>query len=171
MFKTLFKHKNTPFILALALPLLMILLVAISIWVPPMFYTPKYNFIYSVDTQYYGSEYLVVEQKRLVDHTPVEYIGTQQVQLYHYDVKSDTSTPISFIDAQKYALLDSEESPDGYKVVSGHNNEGFFPFYWGGNFNGETYMVNNFSSKKLKVIKNSIRNYEPIHFLGWIQNE
>lgn len=167
----MFKKKNIPLILGFSIPVLMIIFVAASIYVPGIFSKPKYNFLYSTDGDYFGSQNYSVESNKVVlnpRRTPYDtYPVYPTPKLYIHDVTTNKSSPISFQNAQFLKLDASEESPDGYKLENGINHsDGFFPLFWYSSDNNQEYLVGHNTSKKLELTHGT--TYYSVHFLGWI---
>ena len=102
--------KNKILILGLSIPVLMIILVVASIYIPTFFVKPKYNFIYAFSNSYFGPEYKVKNSKLTkVDNSNSGYEISDSRQtpdyptLCYYDVKKDENTEISFEEAAKKA--------------------------------------------------------------------
>ncbi|HSW96522.1 MAG TPA: hypothetical protein VLF89_01720 [Candidatus Saccharimonadales bacterium] len=164
------KKKNFPLIIGFSIPLLMILFVAASIYLPGLFLQPKFNFLYSTDTDYYGSQTYSVNNSHLVyipQPTPT-YRPYPSPQLYVHNVTTNESTPISFQEAQNLNLNPTAESPDGFKLENGNQGDGFFPFFWYNRDYTTEYLAGHNVSKKLNIKTNGTSYYSSIHFLGWV---
>lgn len=169
----MFKKKNASLIIGFSIPVLMILFVAASIYLPGLFLQPKYNFLYSTDGDYYGSTMYSVSNGRLVQNpqpTPAypNYKPYPSPQLYVHNVTTNESTSVSFQEASSLKLDPTAQSPDGYKVENGSNSGGFFPFFWYNRDYNAQYIVGHNVSKKLNVKTYGSSYYNSIHFLGWI---
>src|SRR3989344_1296206 len=166
----MFKHKNTPLIIAFSIPILMILFVVVSIYIPGLFVQPKYNFLYSTGEDYYGNrQYSVIGGRLIINPTPtpsLNYRSYGNPQLYVHNVMTNESMPVSFEDGSHYFLDSNTESPDGYKLENGSSGGGFFPFWYDRDY-GSKYLVGHNVSKKVNVRSHS-SSYNSIHFLGWI---
>jgi hypothetical protein len=169
--------KNITFILGISIPLLMILFVAGSIYLPSFFVEPlKYNFLYTVDDYNLyidGQQYLVKDGKIIKneiikpeDGSPI--YENAESRLFIYDVVKNESKQISFEEAQKLNLDQNIESPDGFEVVYGSSGSGGFLFFYSGN-NYNLYIKGHNTSKKLNTQLGE-RYYYSFSFLGWIKN-
>ena len=81
--------KNIPLILGLSIPILMILFVAGSIYLPGLFVQPKFNFLYAMGDDYYYGRHYSVQNGRLIKNEVEypEYVGNRtESSLYIYDV-------------------------------------------------------------------------------------
>ena len=165
--------KNLPLIAGITIPILLILFVAGSIYLPGIFIKPKYNFLYLSGTNY-GPAYFVangqLNENVIANTTDTlrEYPTESQPQLFVYDVAKDQSEAISFADAQKLALNTNVQSPDGFQIVSGSDSGGFFPFGGAPEDNYYTkYLTGHDVSRKLNI-QDQGNYYYNFTFLGWI---
>lgn len=172
--------KNITLVLGISIPILMILFVAGSIYLPGLFIKPHFNFLYvSGDDYYYnynnGQQYSVqndrlvkneIKQPENPNYNPPRY----EAKLYLYDVTKNESKEISFADAQNLNLDSNIKSPDDFEVVYGSRDDGFFPFFWGGgtDYNAR-YLKGHNVSKKLNLQLNGSSYYYNFRFLGWIK--
>jgi len=173
LLQNMFNRKNAPLIIGFSIPVLMILFVAISIYVPGIFLHPKFNFLYSGDGNYNNEQTYTVNDGHLtLDHQMNPYPNNKPYpspSLYIHNVVTNESKPISFRDAQNLNLDSNIESPDGYKIEDGNPSDGFFPFFWYDNRNENAkYIVGHNVSKKLNITINGSNYYYSFRFLGWI---
>lgn len=148
--------KNPALYIGLALPLLMIVVLAgipfIYSFVVP---APQYNFIYSINNNYPPNEKLKVVNGKLVlqAHNDWDQSKEPRGMIYLIDVHSKKSTKLNYLplfkaenilipphESREYviegvslkALDPSNISPDGYQVITG-NNDNFFSlmFFFG----------------------------------------
>ena len=163
--------KNIPIAVGIAIPVLMILFVAGSIYLPGLFAKPKYNFLY-VTGEYYGRTYTVANGQVVQNYVTSTYALAQpQPQLFVYDTARNQSQPISFEDAQKLSLDPDEQSVDGFSVVSGGSEGGGFPFFMGSSYDYNAhYLTGHDFSKKINIRSSSSDYYNNFTFLGWINN-
>ncbi len=172
--------KNITLLLGFSIPILMIMFVAASVYLPGLFIKPHFNFLYvSADDYYYnynnGRQYSV-RDGRLVktEITPPKNASYKpprgNAKLYLYDVTKDQSKEISFADAQRLNLDPNLRSPDGFEIVDGSRDYGFFPFFPAGgtNYNAR-YLKGHGVSKKLHLQLNGTSDYYNFRFLGWIK--
>jgi hypothetical protein len=140
--------------IALALPIILIIGVALSIYIPRMGAHPTHSFLYEPG---YNQVYTVTDSKLARRY---ESINPTRGQLYVYDPKTKENTPISEEDAKKLELNSNPTSPDGYHIERGRSG-GFFPFFYDGY--SRDYLVSDKTSIEIK----SVDTY--IQFLGWIK--
>lgn len=167
-----FKNNST-LIIGLSIPIIMILIIAGSIYMPCIFSQPKYSFIYtSSSDEYFGSyKYIVTEgylTKVKAHRTPNTHNTDQTVQLFKYDAITNKSNIISFDKAKNFRLNTNKEALDGFYVVRGNNSNGIFPFiFWSYPDNSRVYLKNKLCSKNINLQLNA-PYYNNFHFLGWI---
>ncbi|MFA6549985.1 MAG: hypothetical protein WCT36_01350 [Candidatus Gracilibacteria bacterium] len=155
-------RKNAPLIAAIAIPILMIIFVAVAIYVPGLFKHPTYSFLYAEG--YTGGVYEVKNgtiAKVIYDEkTQNYYKNREDVKLYLYDVAKDQAREISFEDATKLSLDTNRIALDGFTIEQGRHTRMF-----DSNDRRNLFAINGSVSKELNV---EIRNYS-FTFLGWIK--
>lgn len=170
--------KHFPLIAGIAIPVLLILFVAGSIYLPGLFVKPKYDFLY-MSGVVYGQPYFVTngqlnKTNATSTYAPVYPQGYPQgqPQLYVYGVAQNQSKAISFADAQALSLDPNVQSPDGFLVVSGNYSNDSFPFYYGSNYDYNAhYLTGHNVSRKLNLQLQSDNYYgNNFTFLGWIND-
>ncbi len=169
--------KNVSLIIALGIPVLMIVLVAASIYLPGLFApAPQHHFLYVTDDFYQGGQYVVEkgtlikrELKRPPNTTPVV------VRLFIYDVSANAGREVSFEEAQQLRLDTSVTSPDGYEVAYA-SSVGYelFPllFFGDGRDRNDMYLKGHGASKKLNLtMQSDMYSWysRRARFLGWIR--
>lgn len=188
-----FLRKNFALLLAFALPMVLIAVVALSAYLPSLFLSTKYNFIYTSCSNgtaysYYGcNEYLqklyVVENNKLVkrDTGSTEDTDKDGVldkdekyddRIFLHDTESNESREITLAEAQALTLNNLITSPDGVTVGSAYDRRSggdFFPF-GGGSSTYNYYLTKGDSRKKINLVNSSDRYYyrENFQFLGWV---
>ena len=170
-------QKNISLIIGLAIPFLMIVLVAASIYLPGLFAPqPTINFLYVTGDDYYLDHSYVVENgeltKREVKYP--EHYTPGVTRLFVHDVSVNESKEVSFEEAQQLRLDANVKSTDGYEVVYGNVEYGFFPLFFSGDRDyNSMYLKGHSTSKKLKLQTPSDGRYyytrDRAHFLGWIR--
>jgi len=160
----------------MAIPIVMILLVAASIYVPGLFIHPKYSFLYVTGSDYYDGLQYAIQNGKLIKSVekpaPNQKPRVDQSQLSIMDVPLNESKTISLDDAQKLKLDPSAQSPDGFEVLQGNQSRGVFPFFDFAETDYNTiYLRGHNASKKLNARVTSTGNYGNYYtfrFLGWI---
>jgi hypothetical protein len=187
-----FIKNNIAVIIAFALPLILILGVASTVYIPGMFLTTDYNFVYiSCDNQgnyyrydctnYLGNGYSVVNNK-LVYQAPADpkYDGNSDgvadanqlsnVRIFLHDNKTNSGREIELAEAQALVLSSLITAPDGVSVDSSYSrNGGFFPFFDGSSNYGH-YLTKGRSTKRLNLINENGNDYyyNNFKFIGWV---
>lgn len=168
----MFKKHHLPLLVGFGLPLLMILFVILSIYLPSLFIKPTYDFIYSSGNDYYTREVYSVKNGQILETPPVPnaydnrpYISPQ---LYLHDVETNTSRQILLTDAQRLILDYSAKSPDGFTLQNGNRATGFFPFFWSDRDYKSHYLVKENFSKQVDVESGTLNYYNTIDFIGWV---
>ncbi|EKD65235.1 MAG: hypothetical protein ACD_50C00152G0007 [uncultured bacterium] len=159
-------REKLPLVVGIVLPLLLILYVAVTAYLPSLFIKPKYNFIYSNDNYYDYSINVVNGKVNIQPNYRYDNSVVRQPALYLYDVVNDKSTLISLSQAQNYTLDPSNKSLDGFTVGSRVNDSySYFPFFFSGNDRG-IYLTGNGLNRVITE-----RDYYYFKFVGWILNE
>ena len=162
-------RKNIPLYVALAIPVIMIIVIAIAIYAPGIGKGPKINFLYSSGYGYLVSLGHVTKVTSPIAYPPVTQPLPQQ--LYLYNVTTNQSQEISLADAEKLSIDPSAQSADGYSIEQG-NSGGSFPF---GGYNGDynTWYIKGYNRAiklNLKLNASNPYNYNQFQFVGWINN-
>jgi len=171
--------KNITLVIGISIPILMILFVAGSIYLPGLFIKPHFNFLYvsGNDSYYYynnGYQYSVQNDKLIKNE--IRQLENQnynpprvESKLYIYDVAKNESREISFEEAQNLNLDSNNMSPDGFEVTYGSRGDGFFPFFFRSERDYNTrYLKGHNVSKKLNL-QLSGSYYNNFRFIGWIK--
>lgn len=169
--------KNITLIIGVSIPILMILFVAGSIYLPGLFIKPQFSFLYaSGDNYYYGQQQYSVQDGMIVKNEikPPEdntyNPPREETKLYIYDVVKNESRKVSFEEVQTLNLDSNQKSPDGFEVVYGSHGDGFFPFFfWSETDYTTRYLKGNNVSKKINLQLNGSHYYNNFRFLGWIK--
>lgn len=189
-----FIKKNFAILLAFILPVVLIIVVALSVYLPSLFLSTGYNFIYASCTNgtnsysyncnnynYLQKHYSVVNDKlviNMVDPTlDLNYNKIPDVnenytvRIFLHDTKKNESKEITPEEAQKLTLNGLLTSPDGVTVSNNYSYSGedFFPF-GGGSSSFGYYLTKGKSKSKINLINNNDRYYyqDNFQFLGWV---
>ena len=163
-------RKNVPLIVALSIPVLMIALIAISIYFPALFVSPKFDFVYSTDNEYCRFLKYSVKVGKIIENEkqPANENNicrdSRDPRLYYYDVTRKISREITFEEAQKLTLDNAFQSPDGFEVVSGDRS--FDVFFIGGSSYYDKYLKKGSYSRKLNIPHNY---YYDFRLIGWVK--
>lgn len=171
--------KNVPLIVGLSIPVLMIIFVAASIYLPGLFVQPKVNFLYSLGGDYYSkSKYYVLDDKIALGQIAYPEKGNtgrwvesrREPKLYFHDVVKNQNKEISFEEAQTLALDHNVKSPDGFEITRGEYSYSIFEILTTrGHSWGTRYITGHNVSKKLNIPDrdDSYGYYGDFQFLGW----
>ena len=170
--------KNITLILGISIPILLILFVAASIYLPNLFVEPpKFNFLYVVGNDYNYIEQYSVQDNKLVKTEIIQpenviyKLPVDDSKLFIYDVVKNESKEVNFDEAQKLNLDSSNVSPDGFEIAYGSTSNGFFPFFFSSTDYEVQYLKGHNISRKLNIpIDGSRPYYYNFRFLGWIKN-
>ena len=176
-----FIKKNFAVLLAFALPILLILVVALTTYLPSLFISTNYDFIYiscnDSSSSYYSYNCNGYVQKRLYSVVDDKFVVNEKytARIFLHDTKKNENKEISLLDVQKLKLSGLLTSPDGVTVSSGYSPTGgcgeFFIFGGcGGSSSYGYYLAKGRSRSKLNLINNSDSYYynNNFQFLGWV---
>ena len=168
---------NITLVIGLSIPILMILFVTGSIYLPRLFTTtqpPHYSFLYTIGGDYSSKYYYSVENGRLLQNPtpkPAESVYNAPIKtvtseglLFKHDVTTNVSTQISCEEAQKFTLITAVFSPDGFEIVSPQG--GGFPFSGPYDYMSKYIKKGTYAQKLNLNLGES--NYWQYNFLGWI---
>lgn len=166
--------EHLPLLIGISLPVIVTIAVGLSIWIPTLYAVPPaYDFLYSTNDGYQVDQQYVVENERLVKRPARQYPKDAYPPVYnpvlfYHDTKANKTRSISFEEAKKLKLNASVLSPDGFEVVSGQNNNGFFPMMFGGmNDDRSHYLRGHGTAYKLSVSTTEM-DYYTFRLLGWV---
>lgn len=182
-----FLKKNLTLVLAFLIPIVFISIVSLSVYLPSLFVSTQYNFVYSSCDYnngaysyncdfYQGKGYIVVEGKIVLktidptqdlDENKVPDIQeTSPSRLFLYIAAEDISKEITFEEASKLNLDGKLVSPDGVIVSSEYKYSGGI---FGGNSSYGHYLKKGDSSRKINLIdQNSDYYQDTFKFIGWV---
>jgi hypothetical protein len=188
-----FIKKNFAILLAFILPIGFIAVVVLSTYLPSLFLSTSYNFIYTSctdGTNYYYSHncnnylqkrYAVVGNKLVAnnvdptldsDNDKIPDINENYpARIFLHDTKKNESREITFEDAQVLTLNNLLTSPDGVTVSSHYDRSGgdFFIFDGGSSSYGH-YLTKGSSRSKINLINSTDQYYyrNNFQFIGWV---
>lgn len=188
--KNFFKQ-NITLVLAFSLPILLVMAVALSTYLPSLFLSTNYNFVYSACTDttghyYYNCDdysrnlYTVVDGKLLM-HDIDPLMDSDQdgitdikenyvVRLFMHDTKKNESREITTEEAMSFSLNNLLTSPDGVSVSSQYSHGAEFIFIFDGGSSYGYYLMKGKSKSKLNLINSNDRYYyqDNFQFIGWV---
>jgi hypothetical protein len=183
-----FIKKNFVLLLAFALPVVLVVAVALSTYLPSMFISTDYNFVYALcdDDYHYGSyncaDYLreryTVKEGKLVENVVIANIlpdGNEDNRqekidphrqemisahrIFLHNTEKNESREITIEEAQTLTLQDLLTAPDGVTVSSHYDNDvDVFPFFSGSSSYGY-YLTKGKSRSKINLINYNDRYY------------
>lgn len=186
-----FIKKNLIILIAFMLPVALITIVALSTYLPSLFLSTNYNFVYSSCTDgrnyysyrcdnYLQKRYTVVNNNLIVNSTdPTQDSDNDGIpdinenytaRIFLHDTAKNESREITLQEAQTLTLNSLLTSPDGV-TVSSHYDRGadFFLIFDGGSSYGY-YLTKGKNKDKLNLINRDDRYYyrDNFQFIGWI---
>jgi len=188
-----FLKKNFAIVLAFTLPILLIIIVSLSIYLPSLFISTDYNFVYIACTngvdyypyncdKYLQRRYLVIDDKLVVkEMDPVLDLNNDKMpdtdenynaRIFLHDTVKNESREISLKEAQALTLSNLLTSPDGVTVSSRYdrNNSGVFSIFGGNYSDYGYYLTKGRSRSKINLINSNDRYYyrNNFQFIGWV---
>jgi len=187
-----FLKKNFALIIAFSLPVLLIAAIALSTYLPSLFISTDYNFVYSSCTDgtnnyysyrcdnYLQKRYSVIDGQLVVnDVDPTQDSDNDGIpdvkenytaRLFLHNTKSNETKEITLKEAESLNLNELITSPDGVSVSSQYDRGAdFFLIFDGGSSYGH-YLVKGNAKRKLNLINNEDRYYyrDNFQFIGWV---
>ncbi len=178
------KKTKWALIIGIAIPILMIIVIAFSVYLPNMNFKNNYDFIYTFnDGNSYclgGGGYYSVSNGKIIqnelsvanlnDSYCSKTLTTQTVKpLYRYISSKDIFEKISYEDTRKLQLNEGPYSPDGVIVFSGYSsNSGMFELFGGGRSSGQNFQLQNKDKGVKKVMLATNESYYNFKFIGWV---
>lgn len=186
-----FIKQNFAILLAFILPLVFIVGVALSVYLPLASLSTNYNFVYSScfgGTDYYSyqcdrylqNRYSVVNGKIVLntigpkqdsDKNGVFDVNeTYTARLFLHDTQKNESKEITLKEAQTLTLDNLLTSSDGVTILSHYNQGGDFFIFGRGSSSYGYYLTKGKARVKLELINNSDQYYyqNNFQFLGWV---
>ncbi len=188
-----FIKKNFAVLLAFVLPIVLIVVVALSAYLPSLFLSTHYNFLYTICADgssynsypYYCENYLQkkysVFNNKLIE-LPVDmtvdtnrdgipdfndFNGKYVARIFLHDTKKNESREITFAEAKLLTLNNLLTSPDGVTVSSNSSYSGggdFFFLFGGGRSSYGYYLTKGKSKSKLNLVNSSDQYYYQNNF-------
>jgi len=189
-----FIKSNFALLLAFLLPILLIIIVAISVYFPSSSIATKYNFLYTLCTDgiysysydnchgYLQKRYTVLNNALSVNVIDVnqdlnkdgvpDFKEKYSDRIFLYDTEKKESKEISLEDAKKLKLNDLLTSPDGISISGGYDRSGgdFFIFDGGRSVYGY-YLTKGKSRIKINLIHDQYYYQNNFQFIGWVLSD
>lgn len=186
-----FVKENFTILLAFVLPLVLIVGVAISVYLPSTSLSTKYNFVYSScfgGTDYYSyqcdkylqNRFSVVNNKIILnpidpkqdsDNNDILDVNeSYTARLFLHDTQKNESREITLEEAQTFTFDNLLTSPDGVTVSNHYNRGGDFFIFGGGSSSYGYYLTKGKGRIKLELINSSDQYYyqNNFQFIGWV---
>ncbi|MEX1027565.1 MAG: hypothetical protein WD049_06095 [Candidatus Paceibacterota bacterium] len=167
--------ENVALVIVLALPVLLILGILVSIYVPRLFAPePQYDFLYGVRSDLPHTlctiEYAVeggglVETLRS-DRCDEGQDPTASRTLYRYRVGDFSSERVS-VEEARLLTLDPHTAPDGYRVTREYGHRGIFEVF-GSRSGSEWYLVRDGVRRSIELASSDRYYSSDVVFYGWI---
>lgn len=185
--------ENLAIVLAFALPIVLILVVWLSVYIPSLLVKTNYNFVYAVcdsGDAYYGQycQSYLGQRYSVVDGVLKEHdvepdlkfrnevirgvMDFYSARIFLHDTQKNESREIRLAEAQQLELNTLLTSPDGVTISDGRsrNSGDFFYLFDGGGSTYGQYLVKGNSRKKMNII--GVSDYyskrDGFDFLGWV---
>lgn len=172
-------RKNLSLFIGISLPIIMIAIVAASVYLPRLWASPpQVNFLYSMADSYdvYGEYYsvesgILKKQETADKNSPTDPAIPKPIitksRLYLHDVVTNKSREVTFAEAQKFQLDYSIVSLDGFEIVHGNSGGGFFLFGSSQSDYNSRFLRGHGISIKMNLISSPEYSYS-FRFLGWV---
>lgn len=186
------KASTISLIVGLAIPVIMVILIALAVLLPGRNINPTTDFVYAVGSYptYTTREGDTLTQHDLaiiegrLTHTlhtykaannypPYSYERESVPRLFIHNTKEDTNKEISIDEALNFLLSTETKSPDGFSVSFGRRSYGVFPFFFdGGSDNNEhAYLSNKTASKEITLTSGASKDIYSFQLVGWVIEE
>jgi hypothetical protein len=191
-----FIKKNFAILLAFTLPILLIVVVATSTYLPSLLLSTHYNFVYTSCsngtnyTYWYNCGSYLQERYSIVNGKIVtNYVDLQRdfnddgipdtnnyvAHIFLHDTAKNESREITFEEAQTLTLNSLLTSPDGVTFSGRHDRNGgdFFLIFDGYSSSYGYYLTKGGGRDKLQLINNTGQEYyqDNFQFVGWVLPE
>jgi hypothetical protein len=187
-----FIKQNIVILLAFTLPILLIVGVALSVYLPSLFLSTKYNFVYTICTDgissydqyncnnYPQKRYSVVNNKMIINNIDptldsdndkiLDINENYTVRIFLHDTEKNESREITFEEAQTLTLNNFLSSPDGVAVTGTYSGGSSFFIFGGSSSSYGYYLTKGNSKEKLNLINNPDQYYsrDNFQFIGWV---
>lgn len=188
--KEFFKH-NLTLVLAFSLPILLILGVALSTYLPSLFLSTNYNFVYTTCTDgtnyyhyncdtYLKNRFEVVDGRLAIkDISPTldsnsngitDLKENYEARIFVHDTQKNESREITTEEALSLSLNNLITSPDGVTVSSDYSYGTDFLFLFNSRSSYGYYLMKGSRKSELNLINKDDRYYyrDNFQFIGWV---
>ena len=150
-------RKNLTLWLGITIPILMVVAVAASVYVPRLWASPKVDFVYSMMS--YSSTYKTTADGKMTEKnlTTVYYL---------HNTAKNTNREIKKVELDKLSLNKSAVSPDGFRVTGNETSNALF----GDSEYGVHYLKGHGAGYKLNLASPTSDRYGyEFKFVGWVK--
>lgn len=162
-------------VIAIVIPIIMILIVALSLLIPVKKLSPTYDFLYAIGdnsepfTCLQNMRWKFYPKQSTADFYKVVPESCKQVKLFVYHFNNDTFKSISFDDAKKLSLKESLPSGTPYFYISRDCYTGPDLGLWSmrTTYNDVCLVKDNYK-RLLNVNPQQATHYFYFMFIGWI---
>ena len=162
--------KEIRILVLIFLPFLLIAVILGAIYAPYLWAPkPKVDFIYSYSEYCQNSRFLVENSKlKMTSKNDGNPCGNNvEAKIYYHNVTENRSREITFAEAEKLNLDNSNKSSDGYILKNKSNSSGSFLFYSSGN--SGLYLVKDSLSFEQDLQMPSYYYSTDRFFLAWVK--
>lgn len=154
-------------IILFSIPLVIAIVAALIAYLPRILANPQYDFIYSSCDNYRCTGRLQVDSngKVVAVDDEEQLLRGSRPQLLYYDVSDDSTKVISLAEAQRYELVKSSKSPDGYSLHRSQSNDGFL--FWS-SYDRSWYLKDGYKQKPINLTADGSYYSSSFNFLGWV---
>ncbi len=182
------KSSKISLIIGLALPAIMVAIIAGLVFLPGKSLNPTTDFIYVVGpypsyTTRSGdtvTQHDIMITNGKLAHTATSYNGRDGYIQYPDDrhtvprffihrTQANTNEEIGIEALGKLMLSPDRKSPDGFTLTFGKQSYGVFPFFFNDNTNRDhAYLSTNRASKEITLVSDTSIDYYAMQLVGWI---
>jgi hypothetical protein len=163
-------------IIAILIPIIMLIVVALSLLMPAEKIMPPYNLLYAINEsnesytclQHMAASFFPKKSSG-TDFYKIEKSSCQHVQLFVYDFKSDKPKPISLEDAKKLHLQEYLSNPNFYVSRNCYIGPDIGVWSLRPTYNDVCLIKDNFSKRLLNVNPKASRDIFYFISIGWIK--
>lgn len=182
------KASNISLIVGLAIPVVMVALIAAAVLLPGRSFNPTTDFIYATGSYptYITRSGTTVTQHSLtvkngtltdttqsyqqVEHPSYPFEKESIPRLFLHSTTENTNKELTIDEVQNMKLSAEQKSPDGLTVEFGRRSYGVFPFFFdSGSSNYEqAYLSNQTASKEIQLTSDASSNFFSFQLVGWV---
>ncbi|OGY31688.1 MAG: hypothetical protein A3C02_00305 [Candidatus Andersenbacteria bacterium RIFCSPHIGHO2_02_FULL_45_11] len=182
------KSAKISLIIGLALPALMVAIIAGLVFLPSKTLHPTTDFIYVVgpypsyvtrtgdtttqhDTTITSGKltHTTTSYAERDGYTPYPFEKNSAPRFFIHHTQTDTNDEIPVEEISKLTLSPEKKSPDGFTLAFGKQSYGVFPFFFNGDTNREhAYLSTERASKEITLVSDTSVNYYEMQLVGWV---